>query len=228
MDPTPDSPVLFVIWKKYKIPLIFGAASLFFIILSLVLIVKSIQTVEPITFNSRSEVLGENASKVASLSANIKAIYVDIEGAVVSPGLIGVAIGSRVEDVIVAAGGLHRDADEEYVARKINRAMKVTDGMKLYIPKKNETSHNTNAVILDPKDVAQYNNVKQSDISSGQDSQVSINMASPDELDSLPGIGPVTVQKIIDNRPYYTLDELISKKVVGSSVFEKISSLIVL
>ena len=51
---------------------------------------------------------------------------------------------------------------------------------------------------------------------------ININSASESELDTLTGVGPVTIGKIIDNRPYNTLEELVSKKAVSKSVFEKI------
>ncbi|MBI2404837.1 helix-hairpin-helix domain-containing protein [Candidatus Gottesmanbacteria bacterium] len=55
-----------------------------------------------------------------------------------------------------------------------------------------------------------------------QNGSVNINTASQNELESLPGVGPVTAKKIIDNRPYQTLEELVSKKAVGNALFEKI------
>jgi competence protein ComEA len=51
---------------------------------------------------------------------------------------------------------------------------------------------------------------------------VNINTASESELDTLPGVGNVTAGKIISNRPYNALDELLSKKVVNTGVFEQI------
>jgi len=53
-------------------------------------------------------------------------------------------------------------------------------------------------------------------------STVNINQASAEELDALPGIGPVTAQKIISNRPYQSAQDLLEKKVVGQSEFTKI------
>jgi DNA uptake protein ComE-like DNA-binding protein len=47
-----------------------------------------------------------------------------------------------------------------------------------------------------------------------------------EELDSLPGVGKVTAQKIIDNRPFKALEELINQKIITKSVFEKIKNLI--
>ena len=51
---------------------------------------------------------------------------------------------------------------------------------------------------------------------------ININSATLDELDKLPGIGPITAQKIIDNRSYQNISELVSRKVLGSSVYANI------
>jgi competence protein ComEA len=114
--------------------------------------------------------------------------------------------GSRVEDALTAAGGLGSDADTDLFAKTFNRATKLTDGAKVYVPSitessTNEMSHN---------------------ISTTQNGMVNINTASESELDALPGVGPVTAQKIIDNRPYQTLDDLVAKKAIGPALFTKL------
>jgi competence protein ComEA len=53
-------------------------------------------------------------------------------------------------------------------------------------------------------------------------SLINLNLATPAQLDSLPGVGPVTAQKIIDSRPYSTLEELLNKKIVTDKVFTQI------
>ena len=53
-------------------------------------------------------------------------------------------------------------------------------------------------------------------------SLVDINTGSQSQLEALPGIGPVTASKIIAGRPYNSVDELLSKKIVGSKVFNQI------
>jgi competence protein ComEA len=55
---------------------------------------------------------------------------------------------------------------------------------------------------------------------------IDINRASQEQLESLPGIGPVTAEKIIAARPFATIDELDSRDVVGASVMEQIRDLI--
>lgn len=51
---------------------------------------------------------------------------------------------------------------------------------------------------------------------------IDLNAASVSQLEELPGIGPVTAKKIIDNRPYSSVEELLVKKAVARSVFDKI------
>ena len=179
--------------QTYKIPILLGVSSIALIILSVILLVKSTQTASPIVFS-------EEASVAGILSSSI---HIDIEGAVINPGVYTLPAGSRVEDAIVAAGGLTGEADEERIALTLNRAAKLVDGAKLYVPKTGEeiqTSHNLES--LSPL--------------------ININLASQSELEALPGVGPVTAQKIISGRPYQILDELVSKKAVGQSLFEKI------
>jgi competence protein ComEA len=178
----------------YKLPILLGGLSVFIIILCIVLLFKSVATTTPIQFSS------DSASNSAVLgSSDIK---IDIEGAVVRPGLYNVPDGSRVEDAITAAGGLTTQVDDDLLAKTINRAMKLVDGGKIFIP-----------VLGSSPDLDTVSTVS---------NLVSVNSGSESELDSLSGVGPVTAKKIIDSRPYQTLEELVSKKAIGAALFEKI------
>ncbi|MBI2326750.1 ComEA family DNA-binding protein [Candidatus Curtissbacteria bacterium] len=132
-------------------------------------------------------------------------IVVHVDGAVLSPGVYKLAAGLRVDDAIKMAGGLTEDADQT----KINLAAKLADGQKIYVFATGEQ------VISD-----------KSQVISQSTSLVNINAASESELDKLPGVGPVTAQKIIASRPYSSLEELLTKKAVNKSVWEKIKGMI--
>jgi len=184
------------VFRTYKIPILLGGISVLAIVISIVLLVKSTQTVsEPIQFSSDTA----EASGSAQLT-------IDVEGAVVNPGLYSLPGGSRVEDAITAAGGLGNNADTDAFAKTFNRATKLTDGAKIYIPK------------IDTSGTDQTSHI----INTTQNGMVNVNTASESELDALPGVGPVTAQKIIDNRPYMTLDDLVAKKAIGTALFSKI------
>jgi competence protein ComEA len=202
-------------WQTWRWVALVGGGSLAAIVLSIVLLVKSTQTTHPIEFFSGS-VLG------ASGSAELT---VDVEGAVVNSGLQLLPQGSRVEDALAKAGGLLSSADTIYVSKVINRAQTVTDGMKLYIPfsSGDGTSHN-NGQQTQSADTSYNIQTGNTADGQGQGPLISINSATVDELDSLSGVGPATAAKIIDNRPYQSIDDLLTKKVVGNSLFGKIHS----
>lgn len=107
------------------------------------------------------------------------AITVDIEGAVAVPGVRELAAGSLVEDAITAAGGLTEQADRERIARELNRSEPLKGHQKIYIPVMGEQAAGDTA-------------------ESGE--KINLNQADTKELESLPGIGPVTAKKIIEYR----------------------------
>lgn len=125
-------------------------------------------------------------------------IVVHIAGEVKSPGVYTMPFSSRVNDLLSKAGGLTENADREFIDRSVNLASPLKDGAKIYIPKAGATN------------------------TLGASTSVSINSSPLDQLDKLPDIGQVRAQKIIDNRPYQTLEELVEKKIISQSVFEKI------
>lgn len=135
---------------------------------------------------------------------NTMKIYeVDISGAVVKPGVVEIPADSRIQDVLITAGGLDAKADRMYVSRHINLAQPIQDGMKIYVPFQGE------AGIAGSEQVEASNSFN-------------INNASQSKLEELPGVGPVTAGKIIAGRPYGSVDELLANKIVSKSVYEKI------
>lgn len=216
-------------WSVYKLPIFLGLLSLLSASVSVVLMVKSSRDAAPIRFSHENEAdtISTQSGESANPLVGSGSISVDVEGAIMHPGMIRLGAGSRVEDAIAASGGFKKDADLEYVELKINRAMKLTDGMKIYIPRlgENGTSHIPYSVQRSEGTSYNINPLSRSG-SSSQNGLVSINSASQSELDQLPGVGPVTAAKIIDNRPYMSLDELVTKKAIGASLFEKLKNML--
>ncbi len=182
--------------KSYKIPLVFAVLAVFLIILALVIWQSNKESARVIFTRENEANLG------ASVSAQIK---VDIEGAIVSPGVYELVSGSRIQDLLIRAGGLSGEADREWISQNLNLAAKLIDGGKVYVPKTGERK--TGEVILGYEDIA---------------SKININNASLSDLDKLSGVGPVTAQKIIDGRPYQAIEDLLSRKIINKSTFEKI------
>lgn len=192
--------------QRFWLPIVLASLGLIFFIYGLIYL---------LSVNNRSnEIVFEAGENEFSQESQPKGeIVVDIEGAITKPGVYKLKENSRLQDVMVLAGGLSENADREWVAKNLNLAVKVKDGMKIYVPGEGE---NVGAGSSRPNVGTNHDS---SDISN---TQININEASVGELDSLPGVGLVTAQKIIDNRPYNSLEELLDRKVVGNSVFEKI------
>ncbi len=146
-------------------------------------------------------------------------LYVDVGGAVVHPGVYSLEKSARVGKAIEAAGGLSKQAHQTYIRQHFNGASLLQDGQKIYIPFEGES--------IDQKNPAPAGgngeDIPRSDTVAGV---ISINSGSAKELDSLPGIGAVRAQQIIDGRPYARLEELTEKQILTASIFTGLNGLI--
>ncbi|MBI2326218.1 ComEA family DNA-binding protein [Candidatus Collierbacteria bacterium] len=140
----------------------------------------------------------------------VKEIWVDVSGAVVSPGVYKLAEGARVKDALVAAGGVSSVADRTILAKEVNLATVVTDGQKIYIREKSDGPPIGSGVTAGGQAGATTAD------------KINLNTASLSELDSLWGVGEVRAGEIVKNRPYAKIEDLLTKKVITKSVFEKI------
>lgn len=162
-----------------------------------------------------------------SLKRNNITIYVDMSGAVKKPDLYEVPDGIRIKEIIDKAGGLSEDADLTFFKRNFNLAKIVTDQEKIYIPSIAEIGNGLFSENQQAVDYLSPTTLIAASIGTDAKSQlISLNSGTIEELDSLPGIGVTTANKIISNRPYTNLEDLISKKSVNKGVFEKIKNLI--
>ena len=134
-------------------------------------------------------------------------LVVDVEGGVLAPGVHRLPAGARVGDAIVAAGGYAPDADLVAAAHSLNLAAPLVDGQQVYVPLLGEGAT----------------------ASRPGDGLVNLNLASAEELDTLPGIGPVTVGKIVaarEERLFGSLDELVERDVLTQGQLDRIRDLV--
>lgn len=197
----------FAVWQTYRVPLILGALSLLFIVVSITIYIKSYLDVTPIQFSSDIDVASASSQKKDAQDL----LFVDIEGAVRHPGVYRLPKGAHVEDLIQAAGGLSGAADTEQIGKGINRAAALSDGAKLYIPR------------MSDKQTSDAQPSSGSQVVGGV-AIVNINTCSSSDLEALAGVGEVTAEKIIRNRPYMRLEELVEKKTMSQSVFDSLKN----
>lgn len=201
--------------KKYRIEIGLVVAALCITLVSIVLFITSKQP------------YSNNEELVESLS---QTIFIDISGAIQKPAVYESTQGARLKDILFLAGGLSDEADVMYFNRNFNLARFVSDQEKIYVPSISETAagiiveNRRNIDYTAPLEASNYNTTPEE--STPQTTIVHINTASIEELDTLPGVGPATVQKIIQNKPYSSIDELLTKKIVNQSVFVNIKGLI--
>lgn len=164
--------------------------------------------------------LSDDESEESSSKASAETeVYVDVDGAVASPGVYRLKDGARVSQAIDAAGGLTAEAD----VTGLNRASKVTDGQKIYVPTVGEQQAALAAGGVEGGAAA----ASGAGASSGL---VNINTASAAELQTLSGIGPSMAQSIIDERTqngaFASVDDLMRVSGIGEKKLAKIKDCI--
>lgn len=134
-------------------------------------------------------------------------ITVDVKGAVKSPGIYDLPVGSRVNDAVQKAGGLTDNAD----SKSINLAQRISDEALVYVPTKEETANQES-----------HSNAT----GSKKDSKVNLNKASLEELKQVKGLGAKRAQDIIDHREtngkFKSVDELKKVSGIGAKTIEKL------
>jgi len=143
-------------------------------------------------------------------------LFVHVTGAVENPGLVELAYGSRVADAIDAAGGVTGDADLDLV----NLARKVSDGEQVHVYSLDEQVDALSPGVQEG----------QQSVPAAPPGLVNVNVATQDELETLPGIGPSTAQKIIADReangPFSTVQDLTRVSGIGEKKLESILALV--
>ena len=136
-------------------------------------------------------------------------ITVDVKGAVKSPGIYDLPVGSRVNDAVQKAGGLTEQAD----SKSLNLAQKVSDEALVYVPTKGE-------------EVASQQTASGTASSTSKEKKMNLNKASLEELKQVKGLGGKRAQDIIEHREangkFKSVDELKKVSGIGAKTIEKL------
>ena len=139
-------------------------------------------------------------------------LFVNVVGAVRRPGLYRLPDGARVADALARAGGATRKAQVELV----NLAARVADGEQVVVPRRGVAT----AAVGTAAGAGAA-------VPSGP---VHLNSATIEQLDALPGVGPVTAQKIVDYRQQHggftSVDDLDAVPGIGPARLENLRGLV--
>jgi len=174
--------------------------------LSILFIVSS----SNIVLNFYSESLSPTGVEKLSTKKEVS-IYAYISGAVLYPGVYEIGNTTRLIDLIQNAGGFDSEADVNFINSSLNLSKRVFNEDHILVP---------------------FKKIDNSEAGEGQaeaevlDSKISLNDGSKAELDTLPGVGESTINKIIENRPYSKPEDLLKVEGIGEKKFNEIKELI--
>jgi len=151
-----------------------------------------------------------------------RALVVHVVGAVYRPGLYRLREGARVADAVSRAGGATRAAE----LAALNLAAPLVDGVQVLVPRRVAVS----GVDGPTTSSADASGEVAGTAAGGLGRKVSLSSATADELDELPGVGPITAQKILDYRaehgPFRSVDDLDAVPGIGPTRIEQLRDLV--
>ncbi len=180
----------------------------------------------------------ENIKNKETNKTDKNKIVIYIIGEVKQEGVYELDEDSRISDAIEKAGGTKENAD----LSQINLAYKIEDGMRIYIPKKGELvqdkekiEYKTQEIVTGKStDITNTTSVN-TNLSTNKKSKrdiekINLNKATQTELETLPGIGPSTAEKIIayrkENGNFKNIEDIMNVNGIGESKYNKIKDLI--
>ena len=165
----------------------------------------------------------KNTMQISKVETSLNdKVTIYISGEVKNPGVVELKYDDRLGDGVDLCGGLTKDAN----LNGINLAMKIKDEGHYIIPKVGEETADT---VTNDNEYRNENNTL-NEPESNNDNKININTADLSELDSLPGFGQVTAQKIIEYRQEHTkfnsIEELMNIKGIGEKKFNNVKDYI--
>jgi len=182
-----------------------------------IILYKNFNNEDNLAINSPSNFSENNIAE----KIEVPSVIIHISGAVKNPGVYQLKSTDRVVDAVEIAGGITERANPD----AINLAALLKDGQKIIIPYKI-----SNQVTVESDKNISKNIEEVYSSSSSPSDQININTADDHTLQSLPGIGPVLSQKIIDYRNqnglFEVIDDIKDVSGIGEKKFEGIKDLI--
>jgi competence protein ComEA len=183
---------------------------------------------------------GAEAPSADPVAGGTGEILVDVEGGVARPGVVRLTAGARVGDAVAAAGGYGPSVDVARASAELNLAARIEDGDRVRVPAIGDpvaegaaagavVSAGAGAAGSGADSVGGATGGAVRGTASAAGGPIDLNRATAAELDTLPGIGPVTAAKIIDARaaaPFARVSDLRDRKVVTAATYAKIEGLV--
>lgn len=171
-------------------------------------------------------------------------MYIDVSGALRSPGVYCLEDDAIIVDAVNKAGGFSKEAAIKFIYRRINLAQPLVNNQKLYFPYENELVCQLKPVLDEGKkieviyeepviylpttepyidqDPTTTTPPSGSDTTNNDDIEcVNINTATKEQLTTLNGVGDATAEKIIQGRPYTKVEDLLNVSGIGEATLEK-------
>lgn len=198
--------------KIYKFVIIF---SVYVLLLSgcekTVSVLKTDEDFPDITIGEQSEEGKDHVSEKLVLQEE-KTIFVDVSGAVVSPGVYQLPCDARVFQALEAAGGCTKEAQ----ISMLNQAQILSDGQKIYVYTKQEAIQSENLTMEGTGNK----------VGVSWDGKININQASKEDLMILPGVGETRAEAIISYREknglFTSIEELMNVEGIKEKTYEKL------
>lgn len=169
------------------------------------------------------DVSGDSTSEVTNTCTGH---WIDVSGSVVNSGIYCLESTKTIADALDKAGGLREEACLQWIERSLNRAELITPSKKLYIPSKSDSECLELNIISTNESLTSPASTSNKGICSN--GLININSADATLLDTLPNVGPSLAGKIIDARPYKSLNDLKNIGGIGEATYGKIAPLICL